>query len=82
VARVLKFVDIWGFELHKINDPEDKLPIPEIRQVISIGSSRMRVESERYSEAIRVHPVFIMFEYGLLLRRTSLKSDLRRSEVE
>jgi len=34
-----------GCELHTINDPEDKLPIPAIRQVISIGSSRMRVES-------------------------------------
>lgn len=45
MARVFKFVDILGCELHTINDPEDKLPIPEIRQFISIGSSRMRVES-------------------------------------
>ena len=45
MARVLMFVNILGFELHKINDPEDRLPIPEIRQVISIGRSRMRVES-------------------------------------
>lgn len=45
MARVFKFVDILGCELHTINDPEDKLPIPEVRQVISIGSSRMRVES-------------------------------------
>jgi len=45
VARIFRFVDILGFELHSINDPEDKLPIPEIRQVISIGRSRMQVES-------------------------------------
>jgi len=45
VARVFKFIDILGCELHTINDPEDKLPIPAIRQVISIGPSRMRVES-------------------------------------
>jgi hypothetical protein len=45
MARILRFVDILGCELHTINDPEDKLPVPEIRQVISIGHSRMRVES-------------------------------------
>jgi len=45
VARIFRFVDILGCELHTINDPQDKLPIPEIRQVISIGRSSMRVES-------------------------------------
>jgi hypothetical protein len=45
VARVFKFVDILGYELHTINDPEDKLPVPKITQVISIGFTRMRVES-------------------------------------
>jgi hypothetical protein len=45
MARIFSFVDILGSELHRINDPENKLPIPEIRQVISIGQSRMRVES-------------------------------------
>jgi len=45
MARIFRFVDILGSELHRINDPENKLPIPEIRQVISIGQSRMRVES-------------------------------------
>jgi hypothetical protein len=37
VARIFKFLDILGSELHTINDPEEKLPIPAIRQVISIG---------------------------------------------
>ena len=45
MARLFRFVDILGCELHTINDPHDKLPIPEIRQVISIGCSSMRVES-------------------------------------
>lgn len=45
MPRVLRFVDMLGCELHTIDDPEDKLPIPEITQVISIGFSRMRVES-------------------------------------
>jgi hypothetical protein len=44
-VRVFSFVDILGCEIHKINDPEDKLPIPEIGQVVSIGRSRMLVES-------------------------------------
>ena len=45
MARVFAFVDTTGVELHRINDPEDKLPIPESTQVVSIGSSRMWVES-------------------------------------
>ena len=45
VARIFRFIDILGCELHRINDPEEKLPIPEIGQVVSIGSSRMRVVS-------------------------------------
>jgi hypothetical protein len=45
VPRVFRFVDILGCELHTIKDPEELLPIPEFWQVITIGSSRMRVES-------------------------------------
>lgn len=45
MPRVFKFVDILGCELDTIKDPEDLLPIPKIWQVITIGSSRMRVES-------------------------------------
>jgi len=45
VARIFKFLDILGCELHIINDPEEKLPIPAVRQVISIGNGRMRVVS-------------------------------------
>jgi hypothetical protein len=45
VARVFRFVDILGCEIHTISDPEELLPIPEILQVITIGTSRMRVES-------------------------------------
>lgn len=45
MPRVFRFVDILGYELHTINDPEDKLPVPKITQVICIGLSSMRVES-------------------------------------
>jgi hypothetical protein len=45
VSRVFRFVDILGCELHTIKDPEELLPIPEIWQVITIGLSRMRVQS-------------------------------------
>jgi len=45
VARVFKFIDVSGCELHTIEDPDDKLPVPTSNQVISIGSSRMQVES-------------------------------------
>lgn len=43
MAQVFKFVDILGCELHAIDDPEDRLPVPEIGQVITIGNSGMRV---------------------------------------
>jgi hypothetical protein len=45
VARVFTFVDSEGTEIHCISDPEDKLPIPEPAQIVSIGPSRMCVES-------------------------------------
>jgi hypothetical protein len=45
MPRVFRFVDILGCELHTINDPEDKLPIPQTRQIISIGLSSMLVQS-------------------------------------
>ena len=45
MARVFMFVDISGCELHTIEDPDDKLPIPMSTQEISIGSSKMIVES-------------------------------------
>jgi hypothetical protein len=47
VARVFKFVDIFGCELHIITDPKDKLPIPANAQEVSIGPMTMRVESVR-----------------------------------
>jgi hypothetical protein len=50
VPRFFRFVDFLGCEIHTINDPEDRLPIPEIKQVISIGTSRMLVESVRPKE--------------------------------
>ena len=45
MARVFKFIDVSGCEVHTIDDPDDKLPVPTNKQVISIGSSRMQVES-------------------------------------
>ena len=45
VARVFKFIDVSECEIHTIEDPDDKLPVRTSKQVISIGSSRMQVES-------------------------------------
>ena len=45
IMRIFTFVDTKGFEIHSISDPEDKLPIPEPAEVVSIGASRMWVES-------------------------------------
>ncbi len=45
MARVYKFIDVSGREIHTIEDPDDKLPIPANKQVISIGSDSMQVES-------------------------------------
>jgi len=44
MPRVFRFVDLLGCELHTINDPEDKLPVPQTRQIISIGLSTMLVQ--------------------------------------
>ena len=64
MARVFRFVDILGCELHTLDDPEDKLPLPRIGQVISIGNSRMRValvtpapSSKRSVYVVRVRAV-------------------------
>ena len=48
MARIFTFVDTKGAEIHCISDPDDKLPIPERTQVVSIGASRMWVESVTY----------------------------------
>jgi hypothetical protein len=45
VARVFRFIDVSGCEIHTIEDPDDKLPVPTSKQVISIGYSTMQVES-------------------------------------
>jgi hypothetical protein len=45
MARVFKFIDALGYELHTISDPQDDLPIPKTMQMISIGQSTMTVES-------------------------------------
>ena len=52
VARVFSFVDTKGVEIHCISDPYNQLPIPEPTQVISIGASRMCVESVTPHHAI------------------------------
>ena len=43
--RVFEFVDMGGDELHTISDPKHELPIPANNQMISVGCSRMLVES-------------------------------------
>jgi len=60
VAQLFRFVDKSGCELHTINDPENRLPVPAITQLISIGHSRMQVESvtlKRTSSTANVYNV-------------------------
>ena len=46
MPRLYKFIDVVsGCEIYTIEDLDDKLPIPENKQVVSIGSSTMHVES-------------------------------------
>ena len=59
MARVFEFIDLTGYVLHIIDDPEDQLPIPAYGQEITIGSERMWVESVIVSsigpQTYRVH---------------------------
>ena len=61
--RIFRFVDCLGHELYNINDPEEKLPIPAIQQVVSIGPDNMRVElvireaTDVYRVSVRAVPV-------------------------
>ena len=67
MARVFKFIDVSGCEIHTVEDPDDKLPIPTSKQVISIGSSRMQVESVTTlgnSEAFSVYFVQVRTSAG------------------
>jgi len=67
VARVFKFIDVSGCEIHTVQDPDDKLPVPTSKQVISIGSSRMQVESVTTlgnSEAFSVYFVQVRISVG------------------
>ena len=51
MARLFRFVDKLGTELHIINDPQDKLPIPQSNQLISIGRTQMHVESVAFNQS-------------------------------
>ena len=53
MARVFKFLDMSGYVLHTLDDPEEQLPIPVHRQEITIGSDRMWVESVTVSSTSR-----------------------------
>ena len=57
MAQILKFLDLSGKELHHINDPEERLPIPVCGQVVAIGSSKMWIESVTTlrEEGTRIH---------------------------
>ena len=58
MARVFAFVDAEGVEIHHISDPEDKLPIPEATQVVTIGASRMWVQSVTAHHAVHSPSVY------------------------
>jgi hypothetical protein len=45
MARVYKFINVSGREIHTVEDPDNKLPIPANGQVIFLGNDRMEVES-------------------------------------
>jgi len=45
MTRIYKFIDASGREIRRVEDPEDKLPIPTNKQVIFLGTDRMHVES-------------------------------------
>lgn len=61
MARVFRFVDSSGSELLRISDSEHQLPVPQLRQLISIDDSKMRVEAvtpqRAYSSAVTVYDV-------------------------
>lgn len=59
MARVFRFVDVLGAELHAISDPNDQLPVPQVLQVVTIGSSRMRVESVTFKGSNGPHKQFL-----------------------
>lgn len=61
MARVFRFVDTLGTELDVINDPQDKLPIPQSDQLISIGQTQMHVESVAFNQSSlsSVYTVFV-----------------------
>ena len=61
MARVFRFVDMSGSELHTINDPEDQLPIPVSRQVITIGPCEMQVGSVAASSNPSTPTVYDVF---------------------
>ena len=58
MSRVFTFVDTEGVEIHNIGDPEDKLPIPEATQVVTIGASRMWVQSVTPQHAVHSPSVY------------------------
>ena len=60
LARVFKFVDIFGYALHTIDDPQDKLPIPlkQFQQNFHIGTSRMQVVNRFWSDRSQIPSVF------------------------
>ena len=57
MARILKFLDSSGQELHHINDPEERLPIPVSGQIVVIGSSKMWIESVTTLRDARAAPI-------------------------
>jgi hypothetical protein len=59
VARVFRFIDMRGTELHTIKDPQGKLPIPKTNQLISIGQTQMLVESVALNQSPNVYDVYV-----------------------
>ena len=58
MARVFTFVDTKGVEVYSISDPEDELPIPMATQVVSIGRSKMWVESVTPQHTVNAPSVY------------------------
>jgi len=74
VARVYKFIDLSGCEIHTIEDPDDRLPIPENKQVVSSYLRRHRSlchvlcagSNHRWNELANLYRVIVRSRGGLL----------------
>jgi len=71
VTRVYKFIDASGREIHTVEDPDNKLPIPARRQVIFIGRTGCRLNQLRRLATRKLAPC-TLYEFAQPLDRISV----------